>query len=167
MNPIFFDSPGAFRLWLRANHAQETEVWVGYHKKATGRPSLTWSQAVDEALCYGWIDGIVKSLSAEAHMQRFTPRRPTSIWSDINVAKVAALTAAGRMRAAGLKAFAARDEKRSSARRPRRGSSGRRSPTDIAAPRCIGSRAPSGPRHAPDGSPRCSPTRRQGCGSLH
>lgn len=113
MNPIFFESPDAFRQWLRANHAKATEVWVGYHKKATGRPSLTWSQAVDEALCYGWIDGIVKSLSSETHMQRFTPRRRTSIWSDINIAKVAALTAAGRMRAAGLKAFAARDEKRS------------------------------------------------------
>jgi uncharacterized protein YdeI (YjbR/CyaY-like superfamily) len=113
MNPIFFDSPAAFRRWLRANHAEETELWVGYHRKETGRPSMTWSDSVDEALCFGWIDGIRKKVSDEAYMIRFTPRKPRSVWSDVNIAKVAALTAAGRMRAAGVKAFAARDEERS------------------------------------------------------
>jgi uncharacterized protein YdeI (YjbR/CyaY-like superfamily) len=109
---IFFASPEELRDWFDANHGTATELWVGYHKVATGRPSLTWSQAVDEALCVGWIDGVRYSLGAEAHAQRFTPRRRGSTWSAVNVRKVAELTAAGRMRPAGLAAFEARREDR-------------------------------------------------------
>ena len=104
----FFASPEELRDWLDANHATTEELWLGYHKVATGRPSLTWSQAVDEALCVGWIDSVRYSLGPEASAQRFTPRRKGSIWSAINVAKVASLTAEGRMRPAGIAAFEAR-----------------------------------------------------------
>jgi uncharacterized protein YdeI (YjbR/CyaY-like superfamily) len=103
--PIFFDSPQAFYDWLEQHHDTETEVWVGYWKKATGKPSLTWSQAVDQALCFGWIDTRSKSIDAESHMQRFTPRKPSSNWSKVNVEKVARLTEEGKMRPAGLAAF--------------------------------------------------------------
>lgn len=113
MNPVFFKSPAEFRRWLRAHHAKERELWVGYHRKATGKPSLTWSESVDEALCYGWIDGLRRKLSDEAYGIRFTPRKPRSTWSDVNIAKVAALTAEGRMTAAGVRAFERRDEARS------------------------------------------------------
>jgi uncharacterized protein YdeI (YjbR/CyaY-like superfamily) len=88
-------------------------VYVGYWKKHTGRPSLTWSQAVDQALCFGWIDGRVNRIDEDRHMQRFTPRRPTSNWSKVNIEKVARLKEAGLMRPAGLKAFEARTEERS------------------------------------------------------
>ena len=112
-DPIFFDSPEAFYSWLEEHHAGETEVWVGYWKKATGKPSLTWSQAVDQALCFGWIDGVVKSIDAESHRQRFTPRKPDSNWSKVNIEKVSKLTAAGLMRPAGLAAFEKRRADRS------------------------------------------------------
>ena len=105
MTPEFFPSPAAFRRWLHANHASETELWVGYHKVATGKPSMTWSDSVDEALCYGWIDGLRKSIDSDAYKIRFTPRKATSIWSDVNTKKVAVLIASGRMRPAGLRAF--------------------------------------------------------------
>ena len=72
---IFFSAPGEFRAWLEEHHETETEVWVGYYKKATGKPSLTWSEAVDEALCVGWIDGKLQRIDGERHRQRFTPRR--------------------------------------------------------------------------------------------
>ena len=104
----FFATPTDLREWFDANHASADELWLGYHRKATGRPSVTWPQAVDEALCVGWIDGVRYSLDDERFAQRFTPRRKGSTWSAINVAKVAALTAAGRMRPAGLAAFEAR-----------------------------------------------------------
>lgn len=104
----FFASPAELRDWLDANHTTADELWLGYHKVATGRPSLTWSQAVDEALCVGWIDSVRYSLGPEASAQRFTPRRKGSIWSAINVGKVASLTAEGRMRPAGIVAFEAR-----------------------------------------------------------
>jgi uncharacterized protein YdeI (YjbR/CyaY-like superfamily) len=110
---IFFDGPGAFREWLEANHASATEVFVGYFKKATGKQTMTWSQAVDQALCFGWIDGVMRRIDEERHMQRFTPRRPGSNWSNVNIAKVAKLEEAGLMRPAGLAAFEARSEKRS------------------------------------------------------
>jgi uncharacterized protein YdeI (YjbR/CyaY-like superfamily) len=106
--PIYFESPAAFRAWLEEHHETETEVWVGIWKKATGRQGLNWSQAVDEALCFGWIDGIAKRVDAESHMQRFTPRRPSSNWSAINIANVERLRAEGRMRPAGEAAFARR-----------------------------------------------------------
>lgn len=105
---IYFESPAALRDWFDANHETATELWIGYHKKATGRPSLTWSQAVDEALCVGWIDGIRMRVDDERFVQRFTPRRTGSTWSAVNVAKVGALIAEGRMRPAGLAAFEAR-----------------------------------------------------------
>jgi uncharacterized protein YdeI (YjbR/CyaY-like superfamily) len=105
---IYFESPEELRDWFDANHAVAPELWLGYWKKDTGRPSVTWSQAVDEALCVGWIDGILKRVDDERHAQRFTPRRKGSNWSDINVAKVATLTEEGRMRPAGIRAFEAR-----------------------------------------------------------
>lgn len=110
MKPTFFATPAAFRSWLEANHATKAELLVGLYKKASGKPSLTWSQAVDEALCFGWIDGKGKSLGPNAWAIRFTPRRATSIWSKINVDKVAALRKAGKMRPAGEAAYAKRTD---------------------------------------------------------
>ena len=111
--PIYFSSPKEFRAWLDEHHETETEVFVGYWKRATGKPSLTWSQAVDEALCYGWIDGVLRGIDDQRHIQRFTPRKPASNWSTVNVAKVDQLRAEGRMRPAGEAAFARRREERS------------------------------------------------------
>jgi uncharacterized protein YdeI (YjbR/CyaY-like superfamily) len=108
MDPVFFATPEDLRAWFEAHHEQAPELWVGYYKKATGRPSITWPEAVDEALCFGWIDGVVRRIDAESHMQRFTPRKPASTWSNVNIAKVEALTREGRMRPAGLAAFARR-----------------------------------------------------------
>jgi uncharacterized protein YdeI (YjbR/CyaY-like superfamily) len=104
----FFATPEELRDWFDANHDTADELWLGYYRKSTGRPSVDWSQAVDEALCVGWIDGVRRSVDETTHVQRFTPRRKGSTWSAINVAKVAALTKAGRMRSAGLAAFEAR-----------------------------------------------------------
>ena len=103
--PIYFASAAEFGEWLAEHHETATEVWVGYWKKHTGKPSLVWSDAVDEALCFGWIDGLLRRVDDERHIQRFTPRKPSSNWSAINVAKVAALRDAGRMRPAGEAAF--------------------------------------------------------------
>jgi uncharacterized protein YdeI (YjbR/CyaY-like superfamily) len=108
----FFASPREFRSWLARNHARVSEVWVGFHKRKTGTPSLTWPESVDEALCYGWIDGIRKSIDAERYTIRFTPRKARSTWSAVNVKRVAVLTKEGRMKPAGRKAFEVRDEKR-------------------------------------------------------
>jgi uncharacterized protein YdeI (YjbR/CyaY-like superfamily) len=113
VEPTFFPTPAAFRRWLEKHHAKAAELWVGFHKKATGKPSLTWPESVDQALCFGWIDGLRKRLDDERYMIRFTPRRLGSIWSTINVRRVAALKKAGHMRAAGLAAFAARKANRS------------------------------------------------------
>jgi uncharacterized protein YdeI (YjbR/CyaY-like superfamily) len=110
---VYFASPAAFRKWLQENHAVETQLWVGFHKKGTGRPSLTWPESVDEALCFGWIDGIRKRVDEDRYTIRFTPRKPTSIWSAINIARVKELTRRRLMKPAGLAAFARRDEKRS------------------------------------------------------
>ena len=101
----FFGTPAELRAWFDKFHAKETEVWIGFHKRATGKPSVTWSESVDEALCVGWIDGIRKRIDADSYKIRFTPRKPTSTWSTINMDKVAALKRAGRMRPAGLTAF--------------------------------------------------------------
>jgi len=113
MEPITFERPEDFRAWLEQHHDSEPEIWVGYYKKATGKPSMTWPESVDEALCFGWIDGIRKSIDDERYMNRFTPRRARSAWSAINIERVAVLTEQGRMRPAGLKAFEARREDRS------------------------------------------------------
>ena len=110
---LFFRSSAEFGRWLEKNHARRTELWVGYYKKETGRPSLSWSEAVDEALCHGWIDGIRKSIDSRRYTNRFTPRKPGSNWSAINIRKVKVLMASGRMRPAGLAAFRARRSDRS------------------------------------------------------
>jgi uncharacterized protein YdeI (YjbR/CyaY-like superfamily) len=110
---LFFSSPSEFRAWLEDHHETSSELWVGYYKKATGKPTMTWSEAVDEALCFGWIDGKLQRIDEERHRQRFTPRRPSSNWSAINIAKVAELRKQGRMTPAGEAAFAARREDRS------------------------------------------------------
>jgi uncharacterized protein YdeI (YjbR/CyaY-like superfamily) len=110
--PIFFASPGELRRWFAANHKTAAELHVGFYKVATGKAGLRWSESVDEALCVGWIDGIRHRIDAERYTIRFTPRRPTSIWSRVNIAKVAALVAAGRMKPAGLQAYDARSDKR-------------------------------------------------------
>ena len=107
--PLFFKSPGEYRRWLEKNHESARELWIGFWKKATGKPSLTWQQVVDESLCFGWIDGIRKSIDADSFKQRVTPRRATSIWSQINIRRVGELTAEGRMHKAGLTAFEKRD----------------------------------------------------------
>lgn len=109
----FFRSPAELRRWFRGNHAEALELWVGFHKKGSGRPSITWPEAVDEALCVGWIDGIRKRVDADSYTIRFTPRRKGSIWSAANIARARVLTAEDRMQAAGLNAFAARRDNRS------------------------------------------------------
>lgn len=114
MEPIFFPSQAEFCEWLEKNHESAAELIVGFYKVKTGKPSMTWSESVDQALCFGWIDGVGRSLGDESHTVRFTPRRPKSIWSAINIAKVEKLTNEGLMRPAGFAAFAKRDEKRSS-----------------------------------------------------
>ena len=108
MKPLFFESPAAWRRWLAAHHAREDEVLVGFHKRTSGKPSITWPESVDEALCFGWIDGVRRRLDAERYTIRFTPRRPGSIWSAVNVRRVAELTRRRRMRPAGVRAFTSR-----------------------------------------------------------
>ena len=110
---VYFPNPAAFRKWLQKRHAVEKVLWVGFHRKGTGTRSLTWQESVDQALCFGWIDGIRKRIDEDRYTIRFTPRKPTSNWSAINIARVKALTKQGLMRPAGLAAYAKRDEKRS------------------------------------------------------
>ncbi|MBL8520608.1 MAG: YdeI/OmpD-associated family protein [Betaproteobacteria bacterium] len=111
--PKFFAAPAAFRAWLEKHAATHAELIVGFHKVGSGKPCMTWPESVDEALCFGWIDGVRTRIDAESYKIRFTPRRPGSIWSAVNIAKVEALTAAGRMTPAGLAAFAKRTAKKS------------------------------------------------------
>jgi len=106
---LFFTTTDELREWFDANHQTAEELWLGYHKKRTGRPTISWSDAVDEALCVGWIDSVRYALDDDRSAQRFTPRRAGSTWSAINVRKVGELTAQGRMRPAGLAAYGARD----------------------------------------------------------
>jgi uncharacterized protein YdeI (YjbR/CyaY-like superfamily) len=109
---VFFPNAAAFRAWLVEHHTTATELLVGYYKVGTGRPSMTWSESVDEALCFGWIDGVRYRIDELSYMIRFSPRRPTSIWSAVNLAKIHALTAAGRMHPAGMRAYEARQASR-------------------------------------------------------
>jgi len=109
----FFASASKFRQWLAANHERATELWVGFYKKGSGKPSLTWPESVDEALCFGWIDGIRKGVDDISYTIRFTPRRPRSIWSAVNVKRAQELTKLGLMQPAGLAAFQKRREDRS------------------------------------------------------
>jgi uncharacterized protein YdeI (YjbR/CyaY-like superfamily) len=105
---IFFASPAELRAWFDEHHETAEDLWVGYYRKSTGQPTVTWPEAVDEALCVGWIDGIRYRLDDTRHAQRFTPRRKGSIWSAINTKRAGELIAEGRMRPAGVKAFDAR-----------------------------------------------------------
>jgi uncharacterized protein YdeI (YjbR/CyaY-like superfamily) len=106
--PRFFSAPARFRRWLEHHHDGKVELWVGYYKKETGRRSMTWPESVDEALCFGWIDGIRKAVDEISYTIRFTPRRKTSVWSAINIRNVQRLIETGRMQPPGLKAFDAR-----------------------------------------------------------
>ena len=111
--PQFFATPTQFRQWLAANASTSAELIVGFHKVGSGRPSMGWSEAVDEALCVGWIDGVRKRIDAHAYQIRFTPRKPTSIWSAVNIAKFHRLQAEARIEPAGAKAFAHRTDAKS------------------------------------------------------
>ncbi len=113
MKAKFFAKPALFRKWLTKNHDGKKELWVGFYRVGTGRPSITWPQSVDEALCFGWIDGIRKSIDDKSYMIRFTPRKPKSIWSAVNIKKVAELTKNDLMQPAGIAAFEKRDQKKS------------------------------------------------------
>jgi uncharacterized protein YdeI (YjbR/CyaY-like superfamily) len=112
-SPIFFAKRVAFRAWLEKHHQTKREQWLGFHRKASGRPSITWPEAVDEALCFGWIDGLRKTIDAESYKIRFTPRRPTSNWSAINIARMKELIRERRTGGAGIKAFQKRVAERS------------------------------------------------------
>jgi uncharacterized protein YdeI (YjbR/CyaY-like superfamily) len=112
-SPKFFKTPAAFHKWLAANHQTSTELWVGFYNKKSGRPSITWPEAVDEALCFGWIDGIRKNVDGDSYQIRFSPRKPASIWSSVNIRNVERLLKEKRMQPAGSRAFAARKENRS------------------------------------------------------
>jgi uncharacterized protein YdeI (YjbR/CyaY-like superfamily) len=109
----FFETPGEFRAWLAANHGTVTEIGVVFHKKGSGKASMTWSDAVDQALCFGWIDSVARRIDDTSRVQRFTPRKLKSNWSAVNIKKVEELTSRGLMAPAGIAAFARRDEARS------------------------------------------------------
>jgi uncharacterized protein YdeI (YjbR/CyaY-like superfamily) len=111
--PTFFPTPADFRTWLEAHHDKLREQFVTFYKKGSGKPSITWPESVQVALCFGWIDGVRKSIDETSYTIRFTPRKPTSNWSSININLVRDLTKKGLMRPAGLKAFAARSAKKS------------------------------------------------------
>lgn len=112
MKVVHFKTAADFHRWLEKNHATATELQVGFYKKDSGKSGMTYKEAVDEVLCFGWIDGIVRKIDADSFTHRLTPRKAGSIWSNVNVAHVVRLTATGKMHAAGLKAFAARIEEK-------------------------------------------------------
>ncbi|HMT21890.1 MAG TPA: bacteriocin-protection protein, partial [Promineifilum sp.] len=105
MDVLFFNTPADFRDWLAANHTTTAELWVGYFRKSTGRPSLTWPESVDQALCFGWIDGVRRRIDDESYANRFTPRRRGSNWSLVNIKRALELIEAELMQPAGLAAF--------------------------------------------------------------
>ncbi|RYD71370.1 MAG: bacteriocin-protection protein [Sphingobacteriales bacterium] len=113
MEPHFFKTPAEFREWFDNNHTTETELLVGFYKKATGKSSITWPESVDEALCFGWIDGVRKSMGEESYTIRFTPRKATSIWSAVNIDKMEKLIAEGLVKPEGIAAYEKRKESRS------------------------------------------------------
>ena len=113
MKPKFFTTQEDFRRWLEENHEYETELLVGFYKVGSNKPSMTWSESVDEALCFGWIDGVRRKVDEESYSIRFTPRKKTSVWSAVNINKVAELTEKGLMKPAGIAAFERREEKKS------------------------------------------------------
>jgi uncharacterized protein YdeI (YjbR/CyaY-like superfamily) len=112
-SPRFFATAAQFRQWLAKHAATHSELTVGFYKVSSGKPSMSWAESVDEALCYGWIDGVRKRIDDSAYQIRFTPRKPGSIWSAVNIAKMRALTTQGRMTKAGLSAYAHRTDKKS------------------------------------------------------
>jgi uncharacterized protein YdeI (YjbR/CyaY-like superfamily) len=112
--PTFFEAPSELRKWLEKHHDNTQELWVGFYKKGSGKPSITWPESVDEALCFGWIDGIRKGIDGVSYKIRFTPRRPRSIWSAVNSKRVQELTDTGLMHPAGLQAFENKKEDKSS-----------------------------------------------------
>lgn len=114
MEPTFFKTPADFRAWLQKHYKTETELLVGFYKKDSGIPSITWPESVDQALCFGWIDGVRKNRDEQSYTIRFTPRKPTSIWSSINIAKVEKLKEEGLMMPEGLAAYELRKEHKSS-----------------------------------------------------
>ena len=113
MLPLFFSKREEFRQWLVDNHTNEKEILVGFYKVSTGKPSMTWSESVDEALCFGWIDSVRRSIDGESYSIRFTPRHPKSIWSNVNINKVEQLIVEGLMTDAGLDAFKKRKNEKS------------------------------------------------------
>lgn len=113
MEAVFFATQQEFRIWLDKNHKNEKELLVGFYKVGTKKPSISWSESVDQALCFGWIDGVRKSIDEESYSIRFTPRKSTSIWSSINIKKIEELTKAGLMKPEGQKAFELRKEEKS------------------------------------------------------
>jgi uncharacterized protein YdeI (YjbR/CyaY-like superfamily) len=113
VQPVFFATQSEFRSWLTQNYDKASCLFVGYYKVGSGKPSMTWSESVDQALCFGWIDGVRKSIDHESYFIRFTPRKPKSIWSAINIKKIEALTAQDLMKPAGLAAFNLRNEHKS------------------------------------------------------
>ena len=110
--PTFFETPADFRQWLETHHREATELWVGFYKTGSSKSSITWPQSVDQALCYGWIDGIRKSIDEDSYRIRFTPRKRGSIWSAVNLKKVEELSRLGLMREAGLAVYEKRDQKK-------------------------------------------------------
>lgn len=113
MKPKFFPNQSDFRRWLEENHETATEIIVGYYNVKSGKGGMTWSESVDQALCFGWIDGVRRSIDEESYSIRFTPRKPKSIWSAVNIEKVRVLTEKGLMKPEGIAAFAKRDENKS------------------------------------------------------
>jgi len=111
--PVFFEKKSDFRKWLQKNHKKETELLVGFYKVGSGKSSITWSEAVDEALCVGWIDAVRKSIDDESYQIRFTQRKHDSIWSAVNIKKIEELTKQGLMQPAGLESFSKRTESKS------------------------------------------------------
>ena len=111
--PKFFKTPATFRQWLAANHNKAKELWVGFYKKNSGKPSVTWPESVDEALCFGWIDGVRKSIDDDSYMIRFSPRKPNSIWSAVNIRNMERLIKQNLVTPPGMKAYEARKEFRS------------------------------------------------------
>jgi uncharacterized protein YdeI (YjbR/CyaY-like superfamily) len=111
MKPRFFRTSADFRKWLERHHDTTPELWVGFYKKSSGKPSISYPESVDEALCFGWIDGVRRTIDDISYMNRFTPRRVRSNWSAINVKRVDELTKLGRMRPPGVRAFEARNPK--------------------------------------------------------
>lgn len=112
MDILFFPTPADFRAWLEQNHDKETELWVGFYKKGSEKPSITWPESVDQALCFGWIDGIRKSIDTESYKIRFTPRKPNSIWSAVNLKKMDELMAQGLVMPAGMAIYEKRNLKK-------------------------------------------------------